>query len=165
MRVYGFRHRRTWPCPHDVCLVPHTFTHAPRRTPRRRSVCCCPVAQTPTHRQADLGGRDSLAQRVESRASRLACHPNRAFTARAQPATAQPPLHFTQHMRGTGITRCMPVCRQGEFKRTPLWRAAFLGKAEVVPLLLEAGADPRICEPPWQHAPMHNYPLLYQVLT
>lgn len=33
---------------------------------------------------------------------------------------------------------------RGEFKRTPLWRAAFLGKAEVVPLLLEGGADPRI---------------------
>ncbi|GLI61511.1 hypothetical protein VaNZ11_003891 [Volvox africanus] len=33
---------------------------------------------------------------------------------------------------------------RGEFLRTPLWRAAFLGKEEVVPALLEAGADPRI---------------------
>ncbi len=33
---------------------------------------------------------------------------------------------------------------RGEFQRTPLWRAAFLGHAEVVPVLLEGGADPRI---------------------
>lgn len=33
---------------------------------------------------------------------------------------------------------------QGEFQRTPLWRACFLGKADVVQPLLEAGADPRI---------------------
>lgn len=33
---------------------------------------------------------------------------------------------------------------QGEFKRTPLWRAAFLGKLQVVVPLLAAGADPRI---------------------
>ncbi|KAG2430274.1 hypothetical protein HXX76_010369 [Chlamydomonas incerta] len=33
---------------------------------------------------------------------------------------------------------------RGEFRRTPLWRASFLGKAEVVPLLLEGGADPRL---------------------
>ncbi|KAJ9511922.1 hypothetical protein QJQ45_004491 [Haematococcus lacustris] len=33
---------------------------------------------------------------------------------------------------------------RGEFGRTPLWRAAFLGKAEVVLPLLEAGADPRL---------------------
>lgn len=32
----------------------------------------------------------------------------------------------------------------GEFQRTPLWRAAFLGKQEAVQLLLEAGADPRL---------------------
>eukprot|EP00955_Chlamydomonas_euryale_P105733 365661-Chlamydomonas_euryale.AAC.18 len=33
---------------------------------------------------------------------------------------------------------------RGEFARTPLWRACFLGKAEVVMPLLRAGADPRI---------------------
>jgi len=33
---------------------------------------------------------------------------------------------------------------QGEFKRTPLWRACFLGHEEVVQPLLECGADPRI---------------------
>ncbi|GIL92240.1 hypothetical protein Vretimale_18469 [Volvox reticuliferus] len=33
---------------------------------------------------------------------------------------------------------------RGEFLRTPLWRAAFLGKEEVVPALLQGGADPRI---------------------
>lgn len=33
---------------------------------------------------------------------------------------------------------------QGEFKRTPLWRAAFLAKAAVIGPLLAAGADPRI---------------------
>ncbi|GLC46364.1 IQ motif and ankyrin repeat domain-containing protein 1 [Pleodorina starrii] len=33
---------------------------------------------------------------------------------------------------------------RGEFQRTPLWRAAFLGKEEVVPALLQGGADPRI---------------------
>lgn len=33
---------------------------------------------------------------------------------------------------------------QGEFKRTALWRAAFLGQLEVLAPLLEAGADPRI---------------------
>ena len=33
---------------------------------------------------------------------------------------------------------------QGEFKRTPLWRAAFLGKADCIAPLLEGGADPRI---------------------
>jgi ankyrin repeat protein len=33
---------------------------------------------------------------------------------------------------------------QGEFKRTPLWRACFLGHVDVVQPLLEAGADPRI---------------------
>jgi ankyrin repeat protein len=33
---------------------------------------------------------------------------------------------------------------QGEFKRTPLWRAAFLGQLQVLAPLLEAGADPRI---------------------
>ncbi|GIL54449.1 hypothetical protein Vafri_9981 [Volvox africanus] len=33
---------------------------------------------------------------------------------------------------------------RGEFLRTPLWRAAFLGKEEVVPALLQGGADPRV---------------------
>eukprot|EP00892_Ulva_mutabilis_P006196 jgi/Ulvmu1/3949/UM018_0172.1 len=33
---------------------------------------------------------------------------------------------------------------QGEFKRTPLWRAAFLGKLDLVLPLLSGGADPRI---------------------
>ncbi len=33
---------------------------------------------------------------------------------------------------------------RGEFGRTPLWRAAFLGKEKVVPVLLEGGADQRI---------------------
>ena len=33
---------------------------------------------------------------------------------------------------------------QGEFKRTPLWRAAFLGKTDCVGPLLAGGADPRI---------------------
>lgn len=33
---------------------------------------------------------------------------------------------------------------QGEFKRSPLWRAAFLGKADLIPPLLCAGADPRL---------------------
>ena len=33
---------------------------------------------------------------------------------------------------------------QGEFKRTALWRAAFLGKEEVILDLLRGGADPRI---------------------
>ena len=32
----------------------------------------------------------------------------------------------------------------GEFKRTPLWRACFLGHAEVVKEVLKAGGDPRI---------------------
>ena len=32
----------------------------------------------------------------------------------------------------------------GEFKRTPIWRSCFLGHAEVVKQLLEAGGDPRI---------------------
>jgi hypothetical protein len=35
---------------------------------------------------------------------------------------------------------------QGEFRRTPLWRAAFLGKLDCIQLLLEGGADPRIGE-------------------
>jgi len=33
---------------------------------------------------------------------------------------------------------------QGEFRRTPLWRAAFLGKSDLILPLLSAGADPRI---------------------
>ncbi|GMH40537.1 hypothetical protein BSKO_08441 [Bryopsis sp. KO-2023] len=33
---------------------------------------------------------------------------------------------------------------QGEFQRSPLWRASFLGKKECVEALLEAGADPRL---------------------
>lgn len=33
---------------------------------------------------------------------------------------------------------------QGEFKRSALWRAAFLGKVEVILPLLSAGADPRV---------------------
>ncbi|EFJ52920.1 hypothetical protein VOLCADRAFT_115853 [Volvox carteri f. nagariensis] len=33
---------------------------------------------------------------------------------------------------------------RGEFLRSPLWRAAFLGQEEVVPVLLQGGADPRI---------------------
>jgi hypothetical protein len=33
---------------------------------------------------------------------------------------------------------------KGEFNRTPLWRAAFLGKSEVVLPLMEGGADPRL---------------------
>ena len=33
---------------------------------------------------------------------------------------------------------------KGEFGRTPLWRACFMGKADVIPVLLAAGADPRI---------------------
>lgn len=33
---------------------------------------------------------------------------------------------------------------RGEFGRTALWRACFLGQAAVVPLLLEGGADPRL---------------------
>jgi ankyrin repeat protein len=32
---------------------------------------------------------------------------------------------------------------RGEFKRTPLWRAAFLGKQDIVIALLAGGADPR----------------------
>ena len=32
---------------------------------------------------------------------------------------------------------------QGEFQRSPLWRAAFLGKQDLVIPLLTAGADPR----------------------
>lgn len=35
---------------------------------------------------------------------------------------------------------------RGEFGRTPLWRACFLGKADVIPILLAAGADPRITD-------------------
>lgn len=33
---------------------------------------------------------------------------------------------------------------KGEFGRTPLWRASFLGKAEVILPLLKGGADPRL---------------------
>ena len=33
---------------------------------------------------------------------------------------------------------------KGEFGRTPLWRACFMGKADVISVLLAAGADPRI---------------------
>ena len=33
---------------------------------------------------------------------------------------------------------------KGEFGRTPLWRACFMGKTDVIPILLVAGADPRI---------------------
>ncbi|GFR42367.1 hypothetical protein Agub_g3020, partial [Astrephomene gubernaculifera] len=33
---------------------------------------------------------------------------------------------------------------RGEFGRTPLWRAAFLGQEEAVGALLEGGADPRL---------------------
>jgi hypothetical protein len=36
---------------------------------------------------------------------------------------------------------------RGEFGRTPLWRAAFMGKMECVRPLLEGGADPRIGAP------------------
>lgn len=35
---------------------------------------------------------------------------------------------------------------QGEFQRSPLWRAAFLGKQDLVIPLLTAGADPRYCK-------------------
>ncbi len=35
---------------------------------------------------------------------------------------------------------------QGEFKRTALWRASFLGHEHVIGLLLEGGADLRIGE-------------------
>lgn len=35
---------------------------------------------------------------------------------------------------------------RGEFGRTPLWRACFLGKADLIPILLTAGADPRITD-------------------
>ena len=33
---------------------------------------------------------------------------------------------------------------RGEFGRTPLWRACFMGKTDIIPLLLAAGSDPRI---------------------
>ena len=33
---------------------------------------------------------------------------------------------------------------QGEFQRSPLWRAAFLGHEALLPVLLAGGCDPRI---------------------
>ncbi len=52
-------------------------------------------------------------------------------------------------VRGSAALRSL--CRrganpnsQGEFARSPLWRASFLGKADVIAPLLEAGADPRV---------------------
>ena len=41
------------------------------------------------------------------------------------------------------VTKVDPNTK-GEFGRTPLWRACFMGKADLIPILLAAGADPRV---------------------
>lgn len=41
------------------------------------------------------------------------------------------------------VTKVDPNTK-GEFGRTPLWRACFMGKANLIPILLAAGADPRV---------------------
>jgi hypothetical protein len=52
---------------------------------------------------------------------------------------------------GGALRVCKPLLKkgaypnaQGEFRRTPLWRAAFLGKTDLIIPMLEGGCDPRI---------------------
>ena len=60
-------------------------------------------------------------------------HANTAHTAR-RPRGAVWPCNL----------RLAPPCRAGELKRTPIWRAAWNDHTDVIQVLLEAGADPRI---------------------